>query len=68
MMQKSVYSKIALNATSAKSIVNEIARNRPDEGIVEILTVTEKQYQNIEYLVGSPPEDVINSGDRLVIL
>ena len=43
MMQESVYSKLAQNQLAANSLISHIRKNSPDEGLIQILTVTEKQ-------------------------
>lgn len=68
MMQESVYSKLALNQTGVDAIVNSVKKNKPNDGIVQMLTITEKQFAKIEYLVGSKCSDIIDSTDRLVII
>lgn len=68
MMQKSVYSKLVLNATVANTVMTTIRDNCPDLGLVQMLTVTEKQYNNIEIVIGDNSSEVINSTDKLVIL
>ena len=68
MMQESVYSKIALNKTSSETIMKNLRGNKPRSGNVQILIVTEKQYQNIEFLAGEGQKEVIDSSERLVII
>ena len=68
MMQESVYCKLALNGTAVQSIVNNIRKNSPPEGLVQILTVTEKQYSKMEFVVGEKKSQVLDSDERLVIL
>lgn len=68
MMQESVYCKIAQNQTMADGIAESIRKNKPPEGLVQILKITEKQYAKIEYVVGTYSSDVLNSDERLVIL
>lgn len=68
MMQKSVYSKLVLNATVANTVMSSVRANCPDLGLVQMLTVTEKQYNNIEIVIGDNFSEVINSTDKLVIL
>jgi CRISPR-associated protein Cas2 len=67
MVQESVYSKIALNKSSAETIMKNLRSNKPKTGNVQILIVTERQYQNIEFLVGESQKEVVESADRLVI-
>lgn len=68
MMQESVYCKIALNAVAASAIVNNVKLNLPSDGLVQLLTVTERQFSRMEVLVGEAHNEVLNSDERLVIL
>lgn len=68
MMQESVYCKIALNAIAADAIIKKVKLNLPQEGLVQLLTVTERQFSRMEVLVGEVHNDVLNSDERLVIL
>lgn len=68
MLQESIYCKIAQNSTMADSIVENIRKNKPSSGLVQVLKVTEKQYSKMEYIVGENKSDILNSDERLVIL
>ena len=68
MMQGSVYSKLALNAVAAKTIINSVHVASPKKGLIQLLTVTEKQYNGIEMIIGDKNSDVLDSVERLVIL
>lgn len=68
MMQESVYSKLALNGTAARAVIENIRKNKPNEGLVQVLMVTEKQFSQIEYIVGKSLCDVIDNDERLLIL
>lgn len=68
MLQESVYCKLALNGTAVKSIVENIHKNSPKEGLVQLLTVTEKQYGKIDFIVGEIKSEILNTDERLVIL
>lgn len=68
MMQESVYCKLALNSTVSNAIKNNICKNSPTDGLVQILTVTEKQYAKMEFVVGENHSEVLDSDERLVIL
>ncbi len=68
MMQKSVYSKITLNGTASDAVIRNLNGHKPPEGIVQILTITEKQFQNIEYLIGEGQKEVVDTQQRLVVL
>lgn len=68
MVQESVYTKIALNQTVALGIEKSVRENKPQAGLVQMLTVTEKQYAKMEYVVGEKQCNIIDSDDRLVII
>ena len=68
MLQESVYCKLALNTTAVNGIVDHIHKNKPEEGLVQLLTVTEKQYAKMDLIVGNVKSEVLNTDERLVIL
>ena len=68
MMQESVYCRMALNQSIANSIISSIRANKPPEGLVQILTVTEKQFSKMELLTGSYTSEVIDSDEMLIII
>lgn len=68
MMQESVYCKLALNTTVSDAVVANVRKNKPTEGLVQVLTITEKQFSKIEMIVGSCSNEVLDSDERLVIL
>ena len=68
MMQESVYCKLALNTTVSESIINNIRKNKPKKGLVQILMLTEKQFSKMEFIVGDYSSDVLDTDERIVIL
>ena len=68
MMQESVYSKIVLNSEQAKLLLDRIKKHAPKKGLIQVLTITEKQYAQIEYVIGESNSKIINSEDRLIVL
>ncbi len=68
MMQESVYCKMALNQTSASSIMDGVRKNSPAEGLVQMLCITEKQYNKMECVCGKIIKTVLDTDERLVIL
>ena len=63
MMQYSVYCKIFANREAATQHIKILKRNTPTKGQIRIMLVTEKQYANIEIIVGgkSIQEETVNS-------
>lgn len=53
MIQKSVYAKLALNDRIAAGLTARLRENKPPEGLVQILKITERQYATIECITGA---------------
>lgn len=68
MMQESVYTKMLLNQTAQKSVMELLKKNKPASGLVQALVITEKQFSNTVNISGDFKSDVIDSDERLVIL
>lgn len=68
MLQESVYSKLILNSEQGKLLLERIRKKSPKKGIIQVLTITERQYAQIEYIIGESNTKIINSEDKLVIL
>lgn len=68
MLQESVYCKLVPNATIGDAVVANIRKNKPPEGLVQALKITEKQYSKIEYIIGNSASEVLDSDERIVIL
>ena len=68
MMQESVYCKLLINASAEDAVRAVVRKNKPPKGIVEILTVTEKQFAKIEYITGEFISDIVSTDERMVIL
>jgi len=68
MMQESVYSKIVMNSQQSELLVERIRKKAPKKGLIQVLTITEKQYSQIKYIIGEGNSKIINNEDRLVVL
>lgn len=68
MMQESNYCKMVPNSSAGDAVVTSLQSNKPPEGSVQVLRITEKQFSKMEYLVGEAKHNVINDDRRLVIL
>ncbi len=68
MMQYSVYVRVCVTRQSASFLENKVRKFLPTDGVVQSMMVTEKQYNDMHFLVGEPIDDVRNSSDRTVIL
>lgn len=68
MLQESVYSKISLNSQQCQFLIERIKKNSPKKGIIQLLNITEKQYSQMEYIIGEHNTKIIDSEDRLIVL
>lgn len=68
MLQESVYCKLALNSSAVNAIVDNVHKNKPEEGLIQLLTVTEKQYVKMDIILGQVKSEVLDTDERLVIL
>lgn len=68
MEQESVYSKLVPNSTAADSVIENVRKNRTEDGVIEILKVTEKQYNSIQYITGERNNSVLDTDERIVFL
>ena len=53
---------------SINSVIEKIKKQCPSEGAISILTITEKQFAHMQFLVGENKTDVINSDERYIEL
>ncbi len=68
MMQESVYSKIVMNSQQSKFLIERLRKKAPKKGLIQVLTITEKQYSQIEYIIGEHNSKIIDNEDRLIVL
>lgn len=68
MIQESVYCKLMLNQTAVNAMMENVRKHKPPSGLVQVLTVTEKQYARMEYIVGSYDGDIISSDESFICL
>lgn len=68
MMQESVYSKMSINDQYVDSTIKSIEQFLPKDGSVFALTVTEKQFASMKFLLGEYKTDVIETDERIIEL
>ena len=67
MMQYSVYVKCVPNQSNVKMEVNRLKKIMPPDGNVRILYITEKQYQDMEIVLGNKKSNEIYNNDKRYI-
>ena len=62
-----MYTKLALNGTVAELIRKKVRKNKPPEGLIEMLIITEKQFSGIEYISGAEQNGEIDGAARRLV-
>lgn len=68
MLQESVYCKLALNMSYVNAIIKDVEKYKPEIGLIQILTITENQYERMIYVLGEKTSNVIDSNERIVFI
>ncbi|SDW35307.1 CRISPR-associated protein Cas2 [Lachnospiraceae bacterium KHCPX20] len=68
MLQESIYCKLVQNSSVANTVTDNIRKNKPPEGLVQVLSVTEKQFAKMAVIVGESKKDIIDTDERLIVL
>lgn len=67
MMQESVYCKLALNGTVCNLMKEKVRKAAPKEGLIQMLSITEKQYTKMEIIAGTTQTKFLDTDQRLVV-
>lgn len=68
MLQKSVYTRLIITPSVENIALSALMKEKPEHGVVTVLTVTEKQFSAMKYLVGDFHSEVLDTDERLVFL
>ena len=49
-----------------KSMKNMVHNNKPPKGLIQTITITEKQFVKMDYIVGGYTSDIIDSEETLI--
>lgn len=69
MLQESVYAKLVTNDGAAGASIMRLRKHRPPEGLVQVLKVTEKQFETMDYITGNRiAYDEVDTMEEFVVL
>lgn len=68
MFQESIYVRLSINEASVKGLAKTIKDHLPPKGLISMITVTEKQFSNIDFMMGDFKTDVVTTDERVVEL
>lgn len=66
MIQESVYSKLSTTPYVSQSTIKTLQQSIPPDGCIFVLNVTEKQFNEMQILLGSKNNNVIDSVERII--
>lgn len=66
MVQYSIYARVCNGQDSVETHKNRIKSAIPTDGSIRLLTITEKQYENIEILLGKKNKNDNNANYELI--
>ena len=67
MMQQSVYCKLVMSPLAGELAKVRVKKMMPSKGIIQAMIITEKQYADIEYLLGEAQTTKIDGTEKLVV-
>ena len=68
MLQESVYCRMVLNQSAENNLRQALRKIKPKDGLVMVVSVTEKQFAKADILVGEKKTDILDTDDRITIL
>ncbi len=68
MLEESVYCRMAPSGHPLETLKADLRKQAPKEGIVTLLTVTERQFENMDFITGDWKSDVVASKESVVEL
>lgn len=68
MIQESVYVKMSIDHQTMNSTIQRIKQFSPKRGSIMVLNVTEKQFSQLNIIIGENTTDIIETTERVVIL
>ena len=68
MLQETGYVKLGIDTQHVDSSMQKIKAFLPKNGNIMVLNITEKQFSNINVLLGENTTDVVNSDERIIEL
>ncbi len=68
MFQYSIYTKIVKNRSVMKYYVDRVRSNAPCNGEISVLSITEKQFNDIEVIISDSKSEVLHTSERNIFL
>jgi len=68
MMQESIYTKICINQHAVDKVEANVRKHCPPDGLVQLLSVTERQFAGMKLLTGDTENNYIQDDKRMIIL
>lgn len=66
LVQESVYSKLSTTPYVSQATIKTLQSSVPPDGCIFVLNITEKQFNEMQILLGSKNSTVIDSVERII--
>lgn len=66
MVEESVYARMVINGNARRALEESVRKNKPPKGLVALMAVTEKQFANMEMIVGDFSTDVVVASQKVI--
>lgn len=69
MLQESVYVKLVTNDGNAGSAIQKMRKNRPLQGLIQVLKITERQFETMVFITGNKDSyDEVDTLEEFLVL
>ena len=69
MLQESVYARLVVTDAAATAAIQKLKKNKPPAGLVQVLKVTERQFETMVYITGQREAfDEVDTTEELLVL
>lgn len=68
MFQFSIYTKIVKNRSVMNHFITRIKNNSPKDGEISVLSITEKQFNDIEVIISERESEILHTAERNIFL
>ena len=68
MKVNGIFSGSGIEIFDYKIKMENIRKNKPADGLVQVLKITEKQFGKMEFIVGTKKSEILDTDERVVII
>ena len=62
------HAMLSTDSHNGRYSMENIRKNKPADGLVQVLKITEKQFGKMEFIVGTKKSEILDTDERVVII